>query len=262
MISLIISIYKRLDFLDHLLQGVAQQSYRNFEVIIAEDDNADATIRFLKDAQCRYDFPIRHVSQDDNGFRKTKILNAALKIAEGTQVVFLDGDSIPHKHLLKEYAKAIEKNTLCYGRRACLSEKYTARLLQEKTLKRLGFFYAFFAGSMSMRHGLYLPFELAPSKQHRDILGCNFGVLREHLIAVNGFDEDYTRACVGEDLDIGRRLKRSGLRMKSMKNRAVVYHLYHTLSHAEDDDAVMISLLDIKTKEERVACRNGLYKRE
>ncbi|MDR3235929.1 MAG: glycosyltransferase [Prevotellaceae bacterium] len=262
MISLIISIYKRLDFLDILLQGVARQSYRNFEVIVAEDDNAEETIRFLKDAQSRYEFPIRHVSQEDNGFRKTKILNAALNISKGEQIVFFDGDCIPHKHCLKEYAKAIDKNKLCYGRRACLSEAYTARLLEEKKIKNLNFLKALFAASDSMKHGFYLPFELGFSKQHREILGCNWGVLREHIFAVNGFDEDYTHACIGEDIDIGKRLKSSGLRMKSMKNRAIVYHLYHPATHPESDNNEMTILLTAKMQEGSIACRNGLYKRE
>jgi hypothetical protein len=39
-ISLIIAVYKNIDFLDLVLRSVARQSMTDFEVIIAEDNDA------------------------------------------------------------------------------------------------------------------------------------------------------------------------------------------------------------------------------
>jgi glycosyltransferase involved in cell wall biosynthesis len=259
-ISLIISLYKRIDFLDLVLQGVERQSYRNFEVIIAEDDNAAETVDFIDRARKRYSYPIKHVSHEDIGFRKTKILNAAVVAAGGEQIVIIDGDCIPHKHFLKEYAKAIRKNKICYGRRACLSEKITTRLLREKNIGNLTFFKAYFSSSTYMGAAIYNPFFKNIDKQTRGILGCNWGILREHLISVNGFDEDYNAFAVGEDNDIEWRLK-TKFRMKSMKNKAIVYHIAHGHAYVHSNDiSTMQHLLATKIKAGNVYCINGINK--
>ncbi len=260
MISLIISFYKRTDFLELMLQAINNQSYKNFEVIISEDNNAEETAAFLGKARQQYAYPIKHVFQEDKGFRKTKVLNAAVLAAEGEQLVFLDGDCVPHRHLLKEYAKAIRENKVCYGRRANLSEKVTSQLLREKSIKKLSFVNALMAGSTSMGAAVYNPFQRNVDKQGRKILGCNWGILRRHVLEVNGFDEDYQRAGVGEDLDIGWRLKKGGLRMKSMKNKAIVYHLFHASNYSNDDTNFVEDLMREKIKLGLVRCRNGISK--
>jgi cellulose synthase/poly-beta-1,6-N-acetylglucosamine synthase-like glycosyltransferase len=260
MISLIISLYKRVDFLDLILQGVERQSYRNFEVVIAEDDNAVETVDFIDRARKRYSYPIKHISHEDIGFRKTKILNAAVVAAGGEQIVIIDGDCIPHKHFLKEYAKAIRKNKICYGRRALLSEKLTTQLLQEKNINRLHFFNIVWTKGKSVGAAMYMPFLRMGNKQHRQIWGCNWGILREHIFSVNGFDEDYIRAGAGEDLDINWRLKGKGMFMSSMKNKAVVYHLYHASNYGDNDTAATHGLMVEKEKIRHLYCLNGIQK--
>jgi glycosyltransferase involved in cell wall biosynthesis len=44
MISLIIAVYKHLEFLELILQSLDKQSFKNFEIIIAEDNNDPHTI--------------------------------------------------------------------------------------------------------------------------------------------------------------------------------------------------------------------------
>jgi GT2 family glycosyltransferase len=258
MISLIIPFYKRPDFIELVFQAVERQSYRDFEVIVAEDDNAEETLLLLEKARQLYMFPIKHVSQEDIGFRKTKILNAAVRSAAGEQLVFLDGDCIPHKHFLKEYAKAIQEKKIGYGRRAYLSEKITSQLLQERSIKNLTFFNILFSGTKPIREALYFPFKNNGNKQNRYLLGCNWGVLRNHVLDVNGFDEDYTKAGHGEDTDIGWRLMNLGLKKKSMKNKAIVYHLNHAENYTPEDIQFVSNLLEEKKKQGHICCTNGI----
>ena len=49
------------------------------------------------------------------------------------------------------------------------------------------------------------------------------------LEAIGGFDERYQAAGVGEDTDVGYRLRLAGRRLRSLNNIAVQYHLYHRL---------------------------------
>ncbi len=261
MISVIIAFYKRQDYLDLIFQSFELQSSKDFEIVIAEDNNAAETISFLEDARKTYSFPIRHVCQEDKGFRKTKILNAAVLASKGDKLVFIDGDCIVHRHFIKMYHKAINSHVFCYGRRALLSEEFTKKLLAKKSIQSLNYFSALLGGSKWMGAALYMPWKKNQHKQHRLILGCNWGVTRNNVLAVNGFDEDYERAGVGEDFDIDWRLKANGLKVHSMKNKAVIYHLHHPANYNEADTLFVENLMKEKKKAGHWFCLNGLVKK-
>jgi len=258
MISVIISFYKRLDFLGLIFQSLDKQSYKNFEVIIAEDNNDPETVEFIDTARITYKFNICHVSHEDEGFRKTRILNTAIKAAKGDQILFIDGDCVLHKHILKEYNKAITATHFCYGRRVFCSEKHTELLLKSKSIEKINLIWAFLYGGRSIGAGFYLPFIKNIDKQYRRILGCNWGIMKMNILAVNGFDEDYTRAGVGEDFDIDWRLKKQGLKVRSMKGKAIVYHLYHEANYNPSDTEYVEKLMAEKKLTGKSFCVNGL----
>ena len=258
MISLIISFYKRLDFLELILQALERQSFKNFEVLIAEDNNDPETGSFIEKARLKYSFEIQHLSQDDDGFRKTRILNAAVIAAKGERCVFIDGDCIPHPHFLKEYRQAINETNFCYGRRVFCSPKHTLHLLESRDIAKCNNFLALLYGGKSIGAGFYLPWKINADKQHRRILGCNWGILRKNILAVNGFDEDYNRAGVGEDFDIDWRLKKHGLKVRSMKGKAIVFHLHHEANYNQDTTDYVEKMMAEKKLEGKVFCDNGI----
>jgi glycosyltransferase involved in cell wall biosynthesis len=260
MISLIISFYKRLDFLELILLSLDKQSYKNFEVIIAEDNDDLLTVKFLSEARGLHLYNIKHVSQEDSGFRKTRILNLAVKAAEGEKIVFIDGDCLPHRQFLKEYDKAITDLCFCYGRRVFLSKKLTDILVRTISVKKVSTFKAFLYGGKSIGAGIYLPFKKNIDKQHRRILGCNWGIMKTNILKVNGFDEDYNCAGVGEDFDIDWRLKKSGLRIKSMKGKAIVFHLFHKPNYKPSDTEYVENLMAEKKITGISFCENGINK--
>jgi GT2 family glycosyltransferase len=261
MISLIIAVYKHLEFLELILQSLDKQSFKNFEIIIAEDNNDPHTIEFINKSRLLHSYSIQHVSQEDIGFRKTRILNAAVRTSQGEQIVFIDGDCILQKHFMKEYDKAITENYFCYGRRVYCSKKHTDILLKSRSRININIFLALLYGGKSLGAGLYLPFKKNIDKQHRRILGCNWGILRKNILKVNGFDEDYNRAGVGEDFDIDWRLKKQGLKVRSMKGKAIVYHLYHKANYNPSDTEYVEKLMAEKKKIGKSFCVNGLSRK-
>ena len=260
MISLIIAFYKRLDFLELIFQSLDKQSYKSFEVILAEDDNDPQTIEFVGKARLIHKFNLQHVTQEHIGFRKTRILNSAIKTAKGEQIVFIDGDCIVHKQFLKEYSIAITEGYFCYGRRVFCSARFTDILLKSKSIQRLNILLAFFYGCKSIESGFYYPIKIHKDKQDRQIEGCNWGVLKKNIEAVNGFDEDYNRATVGEDLDIDWRLKKQGLKVRSMKGKAIVFHLYHKINYSSLDTSYLMGLMKEKKIVGNQVCVNGITK--
>ena len=248
--------------LNLIFQALSRQSYTCFEVIVSEDNDASETVDFVRQAREKYTYPIKHVSQEDSGFRKTSVLNKALRAAEGEQLVFLDGDCIPHKHLLREYAKAIRGNVMCYGRRLFISKSLSDKMLQSGSVKGLNVWTAILYRSKSIGAGFYMPWKINIHKQNRAIHGCNWGVERAALISINGFDADYTRAGHGEDIDMEWRLARNGYRKFSMKNKAIVYHINHPVHYCETDTLYTKNQMMQKIEAGNVYCLNGLEKIE
>ncbi len=259
-ISVIIAYYDNLRNLEILLEAFERQSFFDFELIIAEDNNDPKTETFLESSRKNYFFPIQHVNQEEKiGFRKTTMLNKAVRLAEGNTLVFIDADCIPHPEFLKEYKKNTKSGVFLFGRRVLLGKKITGTIYEEKSLSPLRFPSLLLSDSTLKKEGLYWPYFDLHFKE-RKLSGCNWGIKKKDLLGVNGFDEDYVRPGVGEDHDIEWRLKGKGLKMKSIKNKAIVYHLYHPKNSTKDDALFNDSLIDQKKQAFHVSCINGLEK--
>src|SRR4030042_1804685 len=108
-ISVIVAYYNNLPNLEMILESLEKQIFKDFEVIVAEDDNNPDTRRFLDAIRSTHRFPIHHVNQEEKkGFRKTMVLNRAIRISGGRILVFIDSDCIPHWYHLKAYFRMSE----------------------------------------------------------------------------------------------------------------------------------------------------------
>jgi cellulose synthase/poly-beta-1,6-N-acetylglucosamine synthase-like glycosyltransferase len=257
-ISLIISVYNRVDALALILSALNTQQFKNFEIVIAEDNDAGMMKDFIAMQKENYGFTIKHVSQPDNGFQKNKILNEATKAAEGNYLVFIDGDCIPHREFLNQYHKLLQPKICLFGRRVMLSESFTKRILLTQQLQQINFMNLLLSGSKRLEDGMYFPFEFNFKMRDKGIWGCNFGILKQHMLDINGFDEDYTSANVGEDEDVEWRLRQIGVEFKRIKNRVVLYHLYHHIHYSAEDYRNNHMLMIEKIKSGNFFCKNGI----
>ncbi len=258
--TIIIAYYRKLQNLELILMALNNQWAKDFEVIIAEDDQNPETAEFLEKNKHRFSFQMVHLYQNqDLGFRKNNMLNKAISHSSGEILIFIDGDCIPHKYFVMQYIKNVEQGFIFYGRRLMLGQKTSAELLKNKSISKLNFISLLFSDSKKLKEGFYFPFFSLTFKK-RSLLGCNWGIFKKYLVAVNGFDEDYVHAGVGEDVDIEWRLTANGLKMKSMKNKAVLYHLYHAKTYSEEDVQNNYVLLGQKKQANKIQCLNGIKK--
>ena len=262
--SVVISYYKNLPNLELILLALNKQSAKGeFEVIVSEDDNAKETVDFLNQIKSILSFPIIHLSQADDGFRKCQALNSAIQAATTDFIIFLDGDCAPHRHLVKEYISAKQEGRVLYGRRVNLGEKISKDLLKEKDPEMLSFSHLIGSGSKRIEEGLYLPFlsQRFKKKTSGILLGCNMGISKKDLVAINGFDEDYTAAGCGEDSDIEWRFKALGnISFYSMKFCAIVYHIYHQERFSKAMELKNEEILAKKIQLGFFKCKNGIQK--
>lgn len=266
-LTLIISFYNRIDFLKIVLAGLEIQTLKNFEVIVADDGSEEKIVQELYELIPRFDFPIKHIWHEDNGFRKNKILNQAILASQTDYLVFIDGDCIPHSNFLYEHFINRNEKVCLTGRRVNLSKKITERLtpdlIKNKFLEKnlsLLFFDSIFGDTVDFEKGIYLKSKFLRewiNKKPRGILGCNFSIHKKDILDINGFDERYDAPSIGEDTDLQFRLELNGVTIKSLNNIAVQFHLYHKL---QERNPVNLRLFEEVKKSKRAFTPFGIQK--
>lgn len=244
-VSVIVTIYKDLVSLGIVLEALRRQTYKNFEIIVAEDDDAKETIEFLKDFK---DLKILHLSQADTGRNKVVIQNKAISQAQGEYLIFIDGDIVPFKHFIEYTLKISKPKRILAGRRVNLNEEMSAQIKQKKLniedIENKYFKYLMQnkndrnarveQGIQLNPEGFIYKHFLSKRVRNTEILGCNFSFYKEDIIAINGFDESYGYAVLGDDTDLTWRFIACGIELYSSKNIANVFHLYHPVSSPQD----------------------------
>jgi glycosyltransferase involved in cell wall biosynthesis len=257
LVSVVVAVYRRPDFLRLVLDALARQTDPGFEVIVAEDNDGDEIAGVV--AGYRQAFPdrLQHVTQHHFGFGKNRILNAALRVSRNPFMVFLDGDCVPHPSLVAVYRKVARPGRALFGRRAMVGPGLTAKLLAGEVPSPPSLLALLRSDSTRVEDALRIPFFRKPI-QATGIWGCNWGVLQSHLEEINGYDEDYGYAAVGEDLDLEWRLKATGVVLESVKHRAIVYHLHHPANYSRDDVDRSFELHRRKMAANQVRCLRGM----
>lgn len=237
--TVIAAFYNKIDYLKLVLAGFERQTTKDFEFIIADDGSAENVVAEIGKLKTMYSFPIKHIWQEDKGFRKNKILNKAVNNAEYDYLIFIDADCVPHRGFVEAHLKFAKENISLTGRRVNLSQRITSGLSEQKV--REGFLEkkfiklsldGIFGESFDVEKGIYFRnmfLLFIFNKKNRGLLGCNFSLFKRDLIKINGFDERYEAPSIGEDSDVQFRLELSETKVKSINHAAVQYHLHHKL---------------------------------
>jgi glycosyltransferase involved in cell wall biosynthesis len=257
MVSIIIAFYNKLDYLKLVLAGFERQNFRNFEIIIADDGSRKAIVQEINKIIENSSFTIKHIWHQNRGWRKNLILNKAVKLANSDYLIFIDGDCIPHRKFVWEHYRNRRKGTILSGRRLNLSLKISEKLnpdLVHKGFLEKNIFIWLIKGLLhEITHaekGLYLPFlRIFLMMKRKDLLGSNFSIFKEDLYKINGFDERYLAPTVGEDTDIEYRADLASIKIRSVRNLAIQYHLYHELLSRKNNNYLILE----ETKRNRVS---------
>ncbi|MFA6456267.1 MAG: glycosyltransferase [Bacteroidota bacterium] len=266
LVTLVVAVYNKADNLRYIFAALNRQSFVPFEVIIADDGSGRAIADVVNEAKRTSSFRIKHLWHADKGWRKNTMLNYAIQEAVTEYIVFIDGDCIPAEHFLEDHFTQREKGKVLLGRRVEHGKRWAETLSMEKI--RSGEFEKYTlpdlidavkGTSVRLEHGIRVtsPFLRSFAEKSSGILGCNFSTFKEHLIAVNGFDESYHGPGFGEDTDIFHRLNLIGVTGKSLRNLAVQYHVWHPLTTVPADNRIRF---EKTVQRNEPLCRDGLKK--
>jgi cellulose synthase/poly-beta-1,6-N-acetylglucosamine synthase-like glycosyltransferase len=267
--SLIISVYKDTQSLKVVLNCLRHQTEKNFEIIVSEDGEDEKMRRFI--AEYNFENDYQHLSQEDMGWRKNMALNNAIKAAKSEWLIFIDGDCVLHPRFIEHHVKLADENYILAGKRIKLNPRLSdlfsrddeaifkmqqilLKLVFRSGREELGFY----------EEGIFIDpsgfFGFVPRlRKMTKLLGSNMSFSKNAAIAINGFDEDYILPAAGEDADLCWRFKGCGYRLRSLRNIAVQYHLYHKLNWTNQD--INLDMMSAKQSRSEYICRNGLEKR-
>jgi cellulose synthase/poly-beta-1,6-N-acetylglucosamine synthase-like glycosyltransferase len=267
-VALIISVYKDVNNLRVILDALKFQTYSNFEIVISEDGNNEAMKLFVDS----YPFinPIKHITQIDEGWRKNKSLNNAIRSSSADYLIFIDGDCVPHHKFIESHVQLADAKGFVAGKRVKLGPKYSEKFKAEiHTLLKLesqiekDLLAVLRDGAKFYEEAFYfnpsgiLGF-IPKLRKMKNLKGCNMSFHKATIEAINGFDEDYELPAIGEDVDLLWRLGGLGYKIISARNLAVQYHLYHRENWT--DQSINLAKMEAKMKARKFVCDNGLIK--
>lgn len=234
-VSVIVTTYNRPDALEAVVRSLFEQDHQPLELIVADDGSGPETAAMVERLRGEAPFPLKHVWQEDKGFRPARARNLAGLAAEGDYLIFTDGDCLVRPDFVRRHLDLAEPGWFVAGKRSYLSEGLTRRILDHKqpahrwgTLRWLG--QAVLARCNRGPQFIALPLSETRRKNKPDqwekVQTCNLGVWRADMQAVDGFDERYEGHGL-EDSDFVFRLIRAGIKRKAGDHAALVLHLWH-----------------------------------
>ena len=264
--TVIISVYSNTRALQAVLDSLKLQTEQDFEIIVSEDAEHPHMADFCR----RYSFANdwQHLTQPDTGWRKNRALNNAIRAAQTDWLIFVDGDCVLHPRFVEQHLRLADDGLIVAGKRAKLNPALSEWLqddvgryrdVEKQLLKALvsgrRHDNRFVEEGIFIDPRSWLGFLPRLRKMHR-LKGCNMSMSRRAIEAVNGFDEDYIRPAIGEDIDLTWRLLQAGYRLVSARNLAVQYHLWHKENWT--DQSENIRLMEEKQKNNEYVCKHGL----
>ena len=238
MISILVATYNWPQALKLCLESLATQTDQNFEIIIADDGSADSTKQTIDTFKSSHSISITHLWQEDQGFRKTKILNQAIDAAKGDYLIFLDGDCIVQPDFLARHRDLAQKGFLITGSRILLNEKLTQELLTSAHWDFPSFSSKLLEYRLNGGINKYWPLKIKLGDGAwrvykkfvwRRIKGCNLACWKADADAIHGFDETMT-GWGHEDADFVFRMQRQQIKRKSGSWSTEVLHLFHQMN--------------------------------
>lgn len=245
-ITVIVTIYNRLEYARNILLSLLNQTQMIDELIFVDDGSKENVENIIEDLIERCSFSIKKTYQADLNFRAARSRNNGAREAKGDYLIFLDQDMIiPDDFIEKIYKARKRKRIICTKVISSTEEQKNKIQCEIKKENKVNYTYIYqkyinntqkvevvrkIKKDMIYRY-LY---KLRLRQRGIKLLGLNFSLYKEDYIAINGFDEKY----VGwgeEDDDFGNRFFKYGGEVESIKFKEYPIHMYHPSAPSKID---------------------------
>ncbi len=224
LVSLVVPLYKVLDFLRFQLSGLATDPWlmANAELVFVLDspEIQDETEHLLGGLHLLHGFPMRLVVMNRNG-GYARACNAGARMARGSILVMLNSDVVPCE---PGWAQTLI-DPIVSGAFGAVGPRL---IFEDRSLQHAGLYFGRDQRGIWLNHHFYkgLPSDYAPAMRARAVPGVTGACLvttRALYDRVGGFTEDYI---IGdyEDSDLCLKIRRAGFEIGYAPS-ACLYHL-------------------------------------
>ena len=188
--SVIVPVYNRIDEVQDLLDSLANQTYKDFEVIIVEDGSTEPCKAVVDDA-ARQGLDVKYYYKDNEG--RSIARNYGMDRAEGDYFIFFDSDCVIPSSYFETVDKELTQRPLdCFGGPDAAHESFS------DTQKAINYTMTSFLTTGGIRGGKISLEKFVPRT-------FNMGYSRKVYETVGGFREMFS-----EDIDMSTRIRNAG----------------------------------------------------
>ncbi|MCQ8212121.1 glycosyltransferase [Cetobacterium somerae] len=235
-VSIIIPTYKRPFFLKRIIENLNEQTYKNLEIIIVDDNKKDSTEKketsneIQKIIEIYKNLEIKYISNYDNkGANYSR--NVGVKNAQGKFISFLDDDDEYLSNRIEIMMKKINEKD--FDMVCCDWEKV---IFKRKSLKKLNV--------KDQIKDFEVSFEQILT--NNIIGGASLVLMKKEVFnSIHGFDINLV-SC--QDWDLYIRIIKSGYRVLKLKDKLVRYNIHLGERISTNRNKVIKGHLYIKNK--------------
>lgn len=258
-ISVIISTYNSPEWLKKVIISYFCQTFKNFELIIADYGSTSETKELITDFCRSSPFPIIHVWQPDKGFNKCEILNKAILKASSNYIIMSDGDCIARNDFVETHLNKRRKGYFLSGGyfklpmniSKCIGEKdiISQNCFDVNWLLSKGIDNTFKLNKLNSR-GLKEKILNNLTTTKATWNGHNSSGWKQDMIKINGFNESMKYG--GEDREFGERLFNNGIKSLQIRYSAICLHLDHTRDYVNSKEIGKNKLIRENTRKMKI----------
>lgn len=213
--SVVIPTRNRYSKLREALATFTQQTYRDFEIVVALDGSEDESAESLRKTSSSYPFPIQIIESEHRGPAFAR--NNGAKASRGHIVLFVGDDCLSEPNLVETHVRTLDENpSVGFVQGLTLWHPEVDTPFQE---------FLYTAGYQADYEALKKEDGSWEKFATFFCMTTNFSARRSLFLEEGGFDEAFTDAC-WEDVEFGFRIARhfKSARTTAWAPQAVNYH--------------------------------------
>ena len=200
--SVIVPVYNRIGEVEDLLKSLAEQSCKDFEVVLVEDGSTERCDQVARKYAEKVD--VKYFYKENEG--RSIARNYGLERAQGDYFVFFDSDCVIPPDYFATLSRSLDENPLdCFGGPDAAHDSFT------DMQKAINFSMTAFLTTGGIRGGRVQLEKFVPRT-------FNMGYSRKVWETVGGFREMFS-----EDIDMSTRVRKAGFSI-GLVREAYVYH--------------------------------------
>ena len=112
LVSIVTPTFDRRDLILNIIKRLQEQTYKNIELVVCDDNSSDGTEEAVKSMREEVDFPIKYLNTNKDGYNLAMARNLGVIQASGEYLLFLDSRFLPEKDTIEQFVKNMKEGKI------------------------------------------------------------------------------------------------------------------------------------------------------